>query len=534
MGNVGNVGTLTTNLSNAVDRSDVWDGGAAPAVVVAGTRGFGPAPAPRAEADGLRDIEFSMKPPIQRDPSFFNPTGSWGVGDTANLAGSAINFAGQYGPTIIDQGALDIGKGVRDIQKGIDDTSVVINSVYDAGAASRKFLDSAISSLPTSSFQQSAPLETDGQSILIDHPDVVQSGTGSDEVQSNRNYIAQGNVDLGNATSDTITATGRFDSPLVPSTDSARDLGTTSLYWANAYVDAITTTGNINAGGMISGSFISSSRDIHIKDLAVSASIASLSAASGESNESSFKTIQISTNMGASPVVADSDADTLAFAEGAGMAISTNAGTDQITFAVDGVLEALDTFGAASANGEFIVATGAGAFAYESGNTARTSLGLGTTDAPTFATVNTGQGANELYAMNQNVRTSDSPTFASLTLSGDLVVEGDTTTLSTTNLTVEDRFVFIATGSAGANVDGGIVVQSGSSADTGSAIYHDSNSQRWAVAKTVKSEATAVNPLQFVTTATVDQQNPGSGDGHYGIGEMWVNYQDEDVWIRTS
>ena len=355
------------------------------------------------------------------------------------------------------------------------------------------------------------------------------------------NLIAQGNVDLGNATSDTITATGRFDSPLVPSTDSARDLGTTSLYWANAYVDAITTTGNINAGGMISGSFISSSRDIHIKALPVSASIAavsasvvSLSAASGEANESAFKTIQISTNISAAPVVADSDADTLNLAEGAGLAISTNDTSDTITFAVDGVLEDLDTLGVASANGEFIVATGAGAFAYESGNTARTSLGLGTADAPTFATVNTGQGANELYAMNQNVRTSDSPTFASLTLSGDLVVEGDTTTLSTSNLTVEDRFVFIATGSAAANVDGGIVVQSGSSADTGSAIYHDKDSQRWAVAKAVKSEATAVTPLGFVTTATVDQQNPGPNDGHYGIGEMWVNYQDQDVWIRTS
>lgn len=34
-----------------------------------------------------------------------------------------------------------------------------------------------------------------------------------------------------------------------------------------------------------------------------------------------------------------------------------------------------------------------------------------TTDAVTFATVDTGQGANELYAMNQNVRTSDSVTF---------------------------------------------------------------------------------------------------------------------------
>ena len=40
------------------------------------------------------------------------------------------------------------------------------------------------------------------------------------------------------------------------------------------------------------------------------------------------------------------------------------------------VLEDLDTLGAAASDGEFIVATGAGAFAYESGATARTSLGL--------------------------------------------------------------------------------------------------------------------------------------------------------------
>ncbi|MDI3476923.1 MAG: hypothetical protein PWQ59_448 [Thermoanaerobacterium sp.] len=41
---------------------------------------------------------------------------------------------------------------------------------------------------------------------------------------------------------------------------------------------------------------------------------------------------------------------------------------------------------------------------------------VATTSAPTFATVNTGQGANELYAMNQNVRTTDSPTFDGLIL----------------------------------------------------------------------------------------------------------------------
>ena len=48
-----------------------------------------------------------------------------------------------------------------------------------------------------------------------------------------------GNVDLGNATTDTITATGRFDSALVPSTDSERNLGTPALRWSTIYVDSI-------------------------------------------------------------------------------------------------------------------------------------------------------------------------------------------------------------------------------------------------------------------------------------------------------
>ena len=346
---------------------------------------------------------------------------------------------------------------------------------------------------------------------------------------------ANGDASFGDdPTADSITIRSRVASSLVPTVDSQNDLGSTSLYWANAYVDAITTTGNINAGGMISGSFISSSRDIHIKELAVSASIATLSAASGEANESSFKTISVTNDISQAPVVADTDADSLGLTAGAGLAITTDASNDAITFATDGVLEDLDTLGAASADGEFIVATGAGAFAYESGNTARTSLGLGNASAVTFATVNTGQGANELYAMNQNVRTSDSPTFTNLTLSGDLTVEGDTTTLSTSNLTVEDRFVFIATGSAAANVDGGIIVQSGSNADTGSAIYHDKDSQRWAVAKQIKAEATAVTPLSFVTTTTTNATAPGTTSGSYGVGEMWVETDTQDIYIRTA
>ncbi len=59
------------------------------------------------------------------------------------------------------------------------------------------------------------------------------------------NSSFNGDVDLGDATSDTITATGRFDSDLIPSTDDARDLGSTSLRWRNLYASniGIGTTG---------------------------------------------------------------------------------------------------------------------------------------------------------------------------------------------------------------------------------------------------------------------------------------------------
>ena len=47
--------------------------------------------------------------------------------------------------------------------------------------------------------------------------------------------VANGNVDLGNATSDTITFTGRIDSDVLPSTSAARDLGSSTLRWNNIY-----------------------------------------------------------------------------------------------------------------------------------------------------------------------------------------------------------------------------------------------------------------------------------------------------------
>ena len=121
-----------------------------------------------------------------------------------------------------------------------------------------------------------------------------------------------------------------------------------------------------------------------------------------------------------------------------------------------------------------------------------------------------------------------------VTIAGNLTVNGSTTTISSTNLNVEDAFIFAGSGSAGSNVDGGLIVQEGSNEGTGSAIYHDTTDNRWAVAKTVKSADTAVTALEHVVTVKQLGDNDAAveGDKEYGAGEMAIN-NDGTIWIYS-
>jgi hypothetical protein len=141
---------------------------------------------------------------------------------------------------------------------------------------------------------------------------------------------------------------------------------------------------------------------------------------------------------------------------------------------------------------------------------------------------------------NDELKQDDDITLQSLTLTGDLTVNGTTTTIATTNTKVEDKFMFLATGSAATNTDAGIMVQSGSVDLSGSAFYHDvnvvagtnPNGGRWSVAKSVGQDVGAVTPLQFVSTVKTDTVNPDTTSGSYGAGEMHVNTTSGEIWIR--
>ena len=120
------------------------------------------------------------------------------------------------------------------------------------------------------------------------------------------------------------------------------------------------------------------------------------------------------------------------------------------------------------------------------------------------------------------------------TITGDLTVNGTTTTIATTNTEVADQFLFLASGSAASNLDAGIIVQSGSAHNSGSAFYHDKTDQRWSVAKNMgKTNTGAANsPSSFVTTVKTDTVNPDTTSGSYGAGEMHVNTSTGEIWVR--
>ena len=73
--------------------------------------------------------------------------------------------------------------------------------------------------------------------LFCDGTNVNQCVTSFVNATLSGNLTVNGNTTLGDATSDTITATGQFDTDLLPSTDNARDLGSTAKSWRTLYCD---------------------------------------------------------------------------------------------------------------------------------------------------------------------------------------------------------------------------------------------------------------------------------------------------------
>lgn len=120
---------------------------------------------------------------------------------------------------------------------------------------------------------------------------------------------------------------------------------------------------------------------------------------------------------------------------------------------------------------------------------------------------------------------------------GNLEVRGTTTTVSSSNLLVADRYILLSSGSTSAT-DGGIIVQS-AAGGTGFAYFLDNtpSNPRWGFTSSLSSTDNSTNFVAFeyvvsARTGSADPTgNPTYGGASFGHGNMFINSTDESIWI---
>jgi len=342
------------------------------------------------------------------------------------------------------------------------------------------------------------------------------------------NFTVNGNATLGNAASDTVTITADVASPLLPSADDTYDLGAVGSEWRNLYIDGtanidalVADTADIN-GGTVDGAVIGGAS-------AAAGTFTSLNA----SGTSTLTTVDINggnidgTIIGASsaaaitgttitgtslvgPVTGDvtGNADTATALETArtigGVSFNgtaninlpgVNASGNQDTSgnaATATALETARTIGGVSFNGTSNINL---AGVNTAGNQDTSGNAASATVLETARTIagnsfngsaNITIAATDLSDTDQSLATGDNVQFAQVTttgnaiVGGDLTVNGTTTTINSSNMTVDDQLIELGNGRSGsASGDAGIVIERGS--DSNAFIGFDESADKFTV-----------------------------------------------------
>ena len=134
--------------------------------------------------------------------------------------------------------------------------------------------------------------------------------------------------------------------------------------------------------------------------------------------------------------------------------------------------------------------------------------------------------------VDTGLQTGDSPTFASLTLTGDLNVTGDTIQAQVTNLNVEDRFILLNSGST--TGDSGIIFGgSDGSANTGSGIFWDSPANIFGFSQGIDAADTTATHTSKLGNIQVASSNPSTAPTFQGVGTVAINDSDQGIWIYS-
>ena len=146
-----------------------------------------------------------------------------------------------------------------------------------------------------------------------------------------------------------------------------------------------------------------------------------------------------------------------------------------------------------------------------------------------------GTGTIQGVGTTNNVTFASVTTTADVTVGGNLYVNGTTTAINSDNLNIEDKFILLNSGSAGSpSYEGGIIVESGSTAGTGNAFYYDASDNRWALKSGLSAGNTeAVTADAFMGMVLVSAiGSVDTSSAYYKAGTIIIDNQ--DFYIVTA
>ena len=374
------------------------------------------------------------------------------------------------------------------------------------------------------------------------------------------NIVLGGNINLGDANTDNIIISGEISSSIIPDADSTYDLGSSAKRWSNVYGDTIYGDGSNLTNITVSQAATISSTFTNQTSVAVTHNFDSKNVNVTVYNSSDVQILPASVTLTSDDIATvtfdSSTSGRIVVAKG-GHLVSGSVSADSIDGLDDRIKTKLNTDNVVSSSAQIIAGLPSGTVSSSaqidhdsttnfvagehflqsdittvgtvtSGNvtailpdgvvSSSAQIGDGIVSSSAFSSPSQGTVRAVINGDTTNVdtglQTGDSPQFTNLTLTGDLTVQGTTTSIETANLLVEDKFILLNSGSANPD-QGGIIIDEGSG--TGHAFVYNNSAARFGFTSSLASNATTVTPDAFAS-AVIDIDA-----GHTDIAEYQKN-----------